>query len=592
MNIFYLSINMSNFKTNLKYEIFKFFPKNQTMNYIRYNKKMKEILMISQEEYFFTLEIQNIPKNIFIINESSNYFINYENLQEFYNLIESRKKKDLPENEFVSIFTRYCLNFILKKLYNIEMGIKDKYYLEIEIIKGKENENISKFIDMINNQIIKMDIDYLSLNINETILNYPNIQQLKNLQELSIVYLTANNLIPFDLSQLQSLKIDFDNSKLIKEKNEVNGILDFNYPKLTRVRFTFIKEENKYYPLIAKFLNKNLQINDITFDYFPLNENFSNNFKDIFSSKKEFKLKKLRLINAYDSNENIFLFQFLKDKLLGDNISNLNEFEYFPRNKSLGLINENLNTINNLYPIKNLTHLAISAINKNNYLLMKNIIILLECNPYLKCLEIYLNEDEKDNIFLNFIQSVNSMNYLEVLIFHNCLVKNKKEIMNKNLKNPNIIELKFETKDNFEFNIMLKELKNLQILRVWNRNNLYFNTFSLPEDLKNIKIIQIYKFNYFSNFEMFLKNNKDTLEIIDIDELDFGEKEFLIIENNIKELKKLKMFNLFFKNKEIQNKFLNLIKDSHLIKKNTLIPLRKTPLKKDFVVQLLLNDLF
>ncbi len=106
------------------------------------------------------------------------------------------------------------------------MGIKDKYYLEIEIIKGKENENISKFIDMINNQIIKMDIDYLSLNINETILNYPNIQQLKNLQELSIVYLTANNLIPFDLSQLQSLKIDFDNSKLIKEKNEVNSILE------------------------------------------------------------------------------------------------------------------------------------------------------------------------------------------------------------------------------------------------------------------------------------------------------------------------------------------------------------------------------
>ena len=588
---------MSNLKINLKCEILEFFPKKKMMNYIKYNNLLKEILMISKEEYFFTLEIENIiPKYIFILNESSNYIINYENLQEFYYRILSRKKKDFPENEFVSIFVSYCLNFILKKKYNLEMGIKDKYYLEIELYKDKEkendNENIIKLKEMINNEIIKLNYNYLSLNINESILNYPNIQQIKNLKELSIVYLTANNLIPFDLSQLQSLKIDFDNSKLIKEKNEVNGILDFNYPNLNRVRFTFIKEDKKYYPLIVNFLKKNLQINDITFDYFPLNENFCNTFKDIFSSSKDFKLKKLRLINAYDSDSNIFLFQLLKDKLLSNNISYLNEFEYFPRNKSLDLINENENTINYLNQISNLTHFAISAININNYFLMKNIIILLQCNPNLKYLEIYLNEDEKANLFLNFIESINSMNNLEVLVIHNSLDKNKIEIMNKNLKNQNIIELKFEIKDNFEFDIMLKELKNLQILRVWNKNQIDFKTFSLPKDLKNIKIIHIYKFNYFENFEIFLKNNKDTLKIIDIDELDFDEKEFMIIKNNIKELKNLEMFNLRFKNEEIQNEFLNLIKDLHLIKKNTLIPLRKTPLKKDFVVQLLLNDLF
>ena len=122
---------------------------------------------------------------------------------------------------------------ILKKKYNIEMGIKDKYSLEIELYKNKEkdandndNENIIKLKEITNNEIIKMNYSYLSLSINESILNYPNIELIKNLKEPSIVYLNANNLIPFDLSQLQSLKIDFDNSKLIKEKNEVNSILE------------------------------------------------------------------------------------------------------------------------------------------------------------------------------------------------------------------------------------------------------------------------------------------------------------------------------------------------------------------------------
>ena len=272
---------MFKIKKNLRYEILQFFSKAQIMNYIKYNKLLQEILMISKEEYFFKLEIQNIiPKNIFFLNESLNYLINYEYLEEFYNLIKPRIKKELSENEFLSFFLDYLLNFIFKKLYNRKKGIIKQFYLEIEL--KKINEKISEFQEMINERIIKMNYNYLSLNINETILNYPNIQQIKNLKELSIVYLTANNLIPFDLSQLESLKIDFDNSNIIKVKNEVNDILDFNYPNLKKVRFTFIKDNNKYYPLIARFLNKNLQINDITFDYFPLNENFSNYFKDIF----------------------------------------------------------------------------------------------------------------------------------------------------------------------------------------------------------------------------------------------------------------------------------------------------------------------
>ena len=574
----------------MRYEILQFFSKAQIMNYIKYNKLLQEILMISKEEYFFKLEIQNIiPKNIFFLNESLNYLINYEYLEEFYNLIKPRIKKELSENEFLSFFLDYLLNFIFKKLYNRKKGIIKQFYLEIEL--KKINEKISEFQEMINERIIKMNYNYLSLNINETILNYPNIQQIKNLKELSIVYLTANNLIPFDLSQLESLKIDFDNSNIIKVKNEVNDILDFNYPNLKKVRFTFIKDNNKYYPLIARFLNKNLQINDITFDYFPLNENFSNYFKDIFSSSKEFKIKKLRFINAYDSDKNIFLFQFLKDKLLGDNISNLNEFEYFPRNKSLGLININENNIKYLYQINKLTHLAISAININNYFLLENIIILLQYNPNLKYLEFFFNKDENDNNFSNLIHFINLLKNLEVLIIHNCLDKKKMEIMNKNLKNENIIELKFEIQDNFEFNIMFKNLKNLKIFRVGNQSQ-YNKIFSIPKDLKNIKIIQIHEFNYISNFEIFLKNNKNTLIIIDIGKIDFDEKEFLIIKNNIKELKKLKMFNLYFKNKETQQKFLHLINDFHLIKKQTTVPLRKGPLIKDFAVQLLLNDLF
>ena len=79
---------MFKIKKNLRYEILQFFSKAQIMNYIKYNKLLQEILMISKEEYFFKLEIQNIiPKNIFFLNESLNYLINYEYLEEFYNLI-------------------------------------------------------------------------------------------------------------------------------------------------------------------------------------------------------------------------------------------------------------------------------------------------------------------------------------------------------------------------------------------------------------------------------------------------------------------------------------------------------------------------
>ena len=250
--------------------IISYIPSNTFLKLLKTNKRFQKFVDISILTYQKSFLLQKLP-----INYNG---INVDALLEFLNTEFNNFTNINDKNNLIKI-----VEDIKKENSCIITNIKDKFLLNIEQVKGKEQEDITNISRLIN---LSANINIVRLNLyleKEKIIPsglFPNLKILAinnyciipasmmiNLSELKIVYYFDNELKI--LNDINKKEFNLDNL----EKLEVIDSINYNDEDKN-----IIKDE-KYN---IKFFLNNLKILDINsyynnylfFDYFNLDFNF------------------------------------------------------------------------------------------------------------------------------------------------------------------------------------------------------------------------------------------------------------------------------------------------------------------------------
>lgn len=463
--------------------IISYIPSNTFLKLLKTNKRFQKFVDISILTYQKSFLLQKLP-----INYNG---INVDALLEFLNTEFNNFTNINDKNNLIKI-----VEDIKKENSCIITNIKDKFLLNIEQVKGKEQEDITNISRLIN---LSANINIVRLNLyleKEKIIPsglFPNLKILAinnyciipasmmiNLSELKIVYYFDNELKI--LNDINKKEFNLDNL----EKLEVIDSINYNDEDKN-----IIKDE-KYN---IKFFLNNLKILDINsyynnylfFDYFNLDFNFLSYHGNI---NKEVRKKPELLLSL---REGFYKYDKIKSLLyLKIEIKFGNSYINYPTKFKIK-INQNGEKIYSF----GISKFSEDSIDGDIHLLYKEK-YKINTNKE-KNLKYYENYQFKLDISLE-----NSLNIIKIkskkMSFDNSELS---KLFDLNKDNYSIQEISLNLKYQYK-NIYNNIIKNTQKLKVLKKLYLYdyISKYELIILVKNISSLKLLEEIYFESNEM------------------------------------------------------------------------------------------
>ena len=546
--------------------------------------------------------LNNYSKNEkkIIFDEIKIFFDDFEkNLTEKEKIIENLILKienknfdfNATENEINDL--KFNLKNVKKNLNEINKKIKEK--INNEIFNNFINENEKNHFEIIKNfnEILKkFDYENFDKNFSNSMKNFKE-NFTKILMNFSEEFLFNENFIFEENFDEIFTFIKNENENYLKNYNKI--LKDFineneNYLNEIILNLTFFFSEEKIENLI-KIFDKNLinsfekinfefEINKIlTFEYFEIIKNISNENSLILNLLKSYKTDKTNIKNRLKRDDFYVYFQNFKDTINSKFITdgylmkylnykkNFDEAKNFFSNDFLNEIKNEffiVDKIKNSFDKINFENLDLNFINKNNE----------KINDLNEKIKNFFNE-KFNNFFLPKINEfkINKLNEIENnLIF---IENNNNEIINKT---SNIIINDFQ--NDFCVDFLRKKTYTCTNGAIYYYKNTDNYCFYLPESNNHNYLKKISK----PNFNEFFNDFNEFYEILNF----LTENYYLKIEefkNKIFDLNENFFNEIYKKIEEFKNKIENILNEKKLIIENYDYFLNKTNEKMNFLFE-------